>query len=288
MVQLQAHDPLPGFRVVDHQRDWAQIQLQMREGQTLSPLLPLGGDAGLVWVPKNGCSTLKRVWLQIQGVDCQRPGFDPHSAALPSAHWLNPQELRAVSEHRSLVAIWRDPIDRFVSACRSHLVELTTAAIHDKLRLSSPDQSSFENALRFHDDLFAGHGVCSFADDADPVHVMNQVALQLPAWIACHIDWSHHTIAQISFLGGDPRCYRTILGMEQIDALLAHWAKESGLPLDLTPQHVSREEATKNPWRSLRRDQLSREALAALERFYAADWAFLELAQQQLGPWQAA
>ncbi|OUW57532.1 MAG: hypothetical protein CBD48_00630 [Cyanobacteria bacterium TMED188] len=288
MVQLQAHDPLPGFRVVDHQRGWAQIQLQMREGQTLSPLLPLGGDAGLVWVPKNGCSTLKRVWLQIQGVDCQRPGFDPHSAALPSAHWLNPQELRAVSEHRSLVAIWRDPIDRFVSACRSHLVELTTAAIHDKLRLSSPDQSSFENALRFHDDLFAGHGVCSFADDADPVHVMNQVALQLPAWIACHIDWSHHTIAQISFLGGDPRCYRTILGMEQIDALLAHWAKESGLPLDLTPQHVSREEATKNPWRSLRRDQLSREALAALERFYAADWAFLELAQQQLGAWQAA
>ena len=288
MVQLQAHDPLPGFRVVDHQRGWAQIQLQMREGQTLSPLLPLGGDAGLVWVPKNGCSTLKRVWLQIQGVDCQRPGFDPHSAALPSAHWLNPQELRAVSEHRSLVAIWRDPIDRFVSACRSHLVELTTAAIHDKLRLSSPDQSSFENALRFHDDLFAGHGVCSFADDADPVHVMNQVALQLPAWIACHIDWSHHTIAQISFLGGDPRCYRTILGMEQIDALLAHWVKESGLPLDLTPQHVSREEATKNPWRSLRRDQLSREALAALERFYAADWAFLELAQQQLGAWQAA
>ena len=279
MVQLQAHDPLPGFRVVDHQRGWAQIQLQMREGQTLSPLLPLGGDAGLVWVPKNGCSTLKRVWLQIQGVDCQRPGFDPHSAALPSAYWLNPDELRAVSEHRSLVAIWRDPIDRFVSACRSHLVELTTAAIHDKLRLSSPDQSSFENALRFHDDLFAGHGVCSFADDADPVHVMNQVALQLPAWIACHIDWSHHTIAQISFLGGDPRCYRTILGMEQIDALLAHWAKESGLPLDLTPQHVSREEATKNPWRSLRRDQLSREALAALDRCYAAAWAFLELAQ---------
>ena len=288
MVQLQAHDPLPGFRVVDHQRDWAQIQLQMREGQTLSPLLPLGGDAGLVWVPKNGCSTLKRVWLQIQVVDCQRPGFDPHSAALPSAHWLNPQELRAVSEHRSLVAIWRDPIDRFVSACRSHLVELTTAAIHDKLRLSSPDQSSFENALRFHDDLFAGHGVCSFADDADPVHVMNQVALQLPAWIACHIDWSHHTIAQISFLGGDPRCYRTILGMKQIDALVAHWAKASGLPLDLTPQHVSREEATNNPWRRLRRDQLSSEALAALERFYAADWAFLELAQQQLGAWQAA
>ncbi|WP_186549850.1 sulfotransferase family 2 domain-containing protein [Synechococcus sp. Minos11] len=288
MAVLQAHDPLPGLRVVDPAFDWAQIQLRMRDGVQLSPLLPLGGDAGLVWVPKNGCSTLKRVWLQLQGADCQQPGFDPHSAALPSAYWLNPDELRAVSEHRSLVAIWRDPIDRFVSACRSHLVELTTAAVHAKLRSSCPDQSGFENALRFHDELFAGHGVGSFADDADPVDVMNQAALQLPAWIACHIDWSHHTIPQISFLGGDPRCYRTILGMEQIDVLVAHWSKASGLPLDLTPQHVSREEATNNPWRRLRRDQLSSEALAALERFYAADWAFLELAQQQLGAWQAA
>ena len=288
MLQLQAHDPLPGLRVVNPASDWVQIQLQMSEGQMLSPLLPLGGDAGLVWVPKNGCSTLKRVWLQIQGADCQRPGFDPHSAALPSAHWLNPQELRAVSEHRALVAIWRDPIDRFVSACCSHLVELTTGAIYAKLRSYSPDQSGFDNALRFHDELFAGHGVHSFADDADPVDVMNQAALQLPAWIACHIDWSHHTIPQINFLGGDPRCYRTILGMEQIDALVAHWAKASGLPLDLTPQHVSSQEATGNPWRRLRRDQLNPEAISALRRFYAADYAFLDLAQQQLGSWQAA
>ena len=288
MALLQAHAPLPGIRVVDPAFDWAQIQLQMREGVQLSPLLPLGGDAGLVWVPKNGCSTLKRVWLQLQGANCQRPGFDSHSAALPSAHWLNPEELRAVSEHRSLVAIWRDPIDRFVSACRSHLVELTTGAIHSKLRASSPDQSSFENALRFHDELFAGHGIHSFVDEADPVDVMNQAALQLPAWIACHIDWSHHTIPQINFLGGDPSCYRTILGMEQIDALVAHWAKASGLPLDLTPQHVSSDEAIENPWRRLRRDQLSQEAISALRMFYAADWAFLELAQQQLGPWQAA
>ena len=288
MTVLQAQDPLPGLRVVDPAFDWPQIQLQMREGVQLSPFLPLGGDAGLVWVPKNGCSTLKRVWLQIQGADCQRPGFDPHSASLPFTHWLNPEKLRAVSDHRALVAIWRDPIDRFVSACRSHLVELTTGVIHAKLRASSPDQSSFENAFRLHDELFARNGVCSFADDADPVDVMNQAALQLPAWIACHIDWSHHTIAQINFLGGDPSCYRTILGMEQINSLVAHWSKASGLPLDLTPQHVSSDEATKNPWRRLQRDQLSSQALAALERFYAADWAFLELAQQHLGAWQAA
>ena len=286
-LQLQASDPLPGMRVHDSAQ-WAGIQQQLQNGASLTPLLPIGDDAGVVWIPKNGCSTLKRVWLQLQGADCQRPGFDPHSAALPAAHWLNPEELRAVSEHRALVAIWRDPIDRFVSACRSHLVELTTGAIHAKLRASSPDQGSFENALRFHDELFAGHGVHSFADDADPVDVMNQAALQLPAWIACHIDWSHHTIPQTRFLGGDPRCYRTILGMEQIDALVAHWAKASGLPLDLTPQHVSSNEAMENPWRRLRRDQLSQEAISALQNFYAADWAFLELAQQQLGPWQAA
>ena len=287
-MQLQAHDPLPGRQVGDPACDWAQIQLQMREGAQLSPLLPLGGDAGLVWVPKNGCSTLKRVWLQMRGVDCSEPGFLPHGAALAFTHWLSPQELQAVAQHRALVAIWRDPIDRFVSACRSHLRELTTPVCLAKLRSSSPDEEGFQTALRFHDQLFCQQGVCTFDGDADPVDVMNQVALQLPAWMACHIDWSHHTLPQVSFLGGDPRCYCTILGMEQIDALVAYWSKASGLSLDLTPQHVSSDEAMDNPWRRLRRDQLSSEALAALERFYAADWAFLELAQQQLGPWQAA
>ena len=288
MAMLQAHDPLPGRRVRDPGRDWPQIQLQMRAGGQLSPLLPLGGDAGLVWAPKNGCSTLKRVWLQLQGADCQRLGFDPHSAALPFAHWLNSEELRGVSEHRSLVAIWRDPIDRFISACRSHLAELTTGAIHAKLRAASPDQSCWEDAILFHEKLFERQGVSAFAADSDPVDVMNQVALMLPAWIACHLDWSHHSIPQIGFLGVDPSCYRTILGMDQINALLAHWSEASGLSLDLSPQNVSSEEMSQNPWRRLRRDQLSPDAIAALQRFYVADWAFLELALQQLGPWQAA
>ena len=76
--------------------------------------------------------------------------------------------------------------------------------------------------------------------------------------------------------------------MGDINTLVAHWSKASGLPLDLSPQHVSSAEAAHNPWRRLKRDQLSVEALAALNRFYAADWAFLELAHQQLGSWQAA
>ena len=126
------------------------------------------------------------------------------------------------------------------------MVELTTGAIHAKLRSSSPDQSSFENGLCFHDELFAGHGIHSFADDADPVDVMNQAALQLPAWIACHIDWSHHTIPR-SLLGGDPSCYRTILGMEQIDALVAHWSKASGQP-SISPRSMS---PVTRRWRTL-------------------------------------
>ena len=287
MLRLQAHDLLPGRRV-SGPGNWSKIQLHMREGGQLSPLLPLGADAGLVWIPKNGCSTLKRVWLQTKGADCKAPGFDPHHAALSYTHWLNQEELQAVAEHRALVAIWRDPIDRFVSACRSHLVELTTGAIHAKLCSSSPDQRSFDDALRFHQELFTSHGVGSFPDDADPADVMNLAALQLPAWIACHIDWSHHTIPQTSFLGGDPSCYRTILGMGEINALVAHWSKASGLSLDLTPQHVSSQEANDNRWRSLRRDQLRPQAISALRSFYAADWAFLALAQQQLGSWQAA
>ena len=117
---------------------WSQIQLQMREGVQLSTLLPLGGVASLVYISKIDCSTLKLVWLQLQGADCQRPGFDPHSASLPATHWLNPEELRAVSGHRALAAIWRDPIDRVVSACRRHLVELTTGAIHVNVAFHQP------------------------------------------------------------------------------------------------------------------------------------------------------
>ena len=36
----------------------------------------------------------------------------PPSAALPHTHWLNREELHAVAQHRCLMAIWRDPIDR--------------------------------------------------------------------------------------------------------------------------------------------------------------------------------
>ena len=82
---------------------------------------------------KNGCSTIKRAWLQSQR--CSEPLLldEPHRAVLPHP-WLNREELQAVAQYRSLIAIWRDPIDRFVSACRSHLRELTSAAVHEKLR----------------------------------------------------------------------------------------------------------------------------------------------------------
>jgi hypothetical protein len=46
---------------------------------------------------------------------------------------------------------------------------------------------------------------------------------------------------------------------------------------------VSQDLKQADPWRRLQRDQLSPDAIAALHRFYAADWAFLELAQQLLG-----
>ena len=92
-------------------------------------------------------------------------------------------------------------------------------------------------------------------------------------------------LPQVSFLGGDPSVYKTILGMEQISDLIAHWQASAGVPLDPSALHVSAPLAAGDPWRNLRRDQLEAEALAALERFYAADWVFLSLAQQQLGAW---
>ncbi|EHA58653.1 sulfotransferase family 2 domain-containing protein [Synechococcus sp. WH 8016] len=282
-LQLLASDPIPGLRAQSGE-DWAQIQLRLRQGETLTPLLPLGADAGLVWIPKNGCSTLKRAWLQLQGTPTAQLTADIHQAVLPSTHWLRPAELSAVAEHRALVAIWRDPIDRYVSACRSHLIELTSGRIHAKFDdLCQGNPQAYEQALAFHQQLFAEQGVRSFDDNVDPVEAMNAAALQLPAWIQCHLDWSHHTIPQVSYLGGDPRPYATVLGMEQIDWLLQQWGQSAGIQLDTTPQHVSQNLEQANPWRRLHRDQLSPEAIAALHRFYAADWAFLELAQRLLG-----
>ena len=285
-LQLQASDPLPGVRVQDSAQ-WAAIQQQLQSGLSLTPLLPIGDDAAVVWIPKNGCSTIKRAWLQLQGCPLDQLPDEPHNAVLPHTHWLNRDELHAVAPHRSLMAIWRDPIDRFVSACRSHLRELTSSAIDAKLRCSSNgDEALYQQVLGYHDELFASHGVASFPAECDPVEVMNAVAQQLPQWIQCHIDWSHHTLPQVAYLGGDPSVYFSLLEMEQITPLLQPWQEVSGVLLDATPQHVSSALANDDPWRGLQRDQLSPAALDALQRFYAADWAFLELAQQRLGPMQ--
>jgi len=282
-LKLKAEDPIPGLRAQSGE-EWAQIQLRLRQGETLMPLLPLGADAGLIWIPKNGCSSLKRAWLQLQGTPAAQLTADIHQVVMPSTHWLRPNELNAVAQHRALVAIWRDPIDRYVSACRSHLVELTSGRIHAKFHDRCQGNSqTYEQVLSFHQQLFKEQGVCSFDDNADPVEMMNAVALQLPAWIQCHIDWSHHSIPQVSYLGGDPRPYATLLGMEQIDWLLQQWGQSAGMPLDIIPLNVSQDLEQDNRWRYLQRDQLSSEAIVALHRFYAADWAFLELAQQLMG-----
>ncbi len=285
--QLRSDQAMPGLRCKDD-LDWCNIQFNMREGVSLTPSLPIGSDAAYIWIPKNGCTSLKMAWLNQFGSLSDQQGLDPveaHRQALRHTYWLNRAELEAVAEHRQLLAIWRDPIERFVSACRSHLCQLTTAAIHQKFWSNvEGDQARFDQAFSAHHQLFLRHGIRSLADAADPAELMNQVALQLPAWIACHLDWSHHTLPQISFLGGDPGLYTTILGMEQIDVLIAHWQSRSGEILQQSRQHVSAEQPA-DAFRQLRREDLQPEALEALHRFYASDVAFIELAINRLGPW---
>lgn len=271
---------LPGFQI-QSQPEWAQMQIDLRNGLTRIPVLPLGHDAAYVWIPKNGCTTLKRAWLSSQGHAID----NVHQNALVHTTWMNTAEFEAVAQERTVVAIWRDPIDRFVSACRSHLKVLTTGAIRSKLWLATTGEKiRFQEALESQDRLFKRHRLCSFDDDLDPSIVMNRVALQLPAWIACHLDWSHHTIPQVSYLGGDPSCYSTILGMEQIQDLVQHWRSASGRDLDLSPQHVSAERAVVDRWRRLKREDLDMESLKALKDFYSVDYAFLDLAKSVLPP----
>ena len=278
---LQSNGLMPGKRLRNH-ADWISAQQHLQDGGTLTPLLPLGNDAAIVWVPKNGCSTIKRVWLQLQGCRDEQLLSDPHGSALHHAYWLRPEELKYVAQHRAVMAIWRDPIDRFVSACRSHLIELTRAKIDQKLRTNTEDEASYQQALEYHRNLFLQHRIASFADDSDPVYVMNAVALQLRQWIPCHLDWSHHTIPQVAYLGGDPGCYHSLHGMENINQLMRHWQTVSGMEIDASPQHVSRDLEDENPWRRLQREHLTPQAIRALHEFYAADWAFLELAQTVL------
>lgn len=278
-------DQPPGMRV-SAPGHWPEVQESMRSGQGLAPLLPLGSDAGWIWIPKNGCSTLKKVWLQIHGRKLSAHN-DVHGAVLPETQWLKPEELQAISQTRKLVTIWREPIERFVSACRSHLRELQTDRVLAKLQAyAAGNPQLFEEALAWHHQLYQRMGVESFNASIDPVVMMNQVALQLERWIPCHLDFSHHVIPQVCFTGSDPRVYTSVLGMEQITELARHWSAVSGVLADLSPEHVSASRRD-DPFRALRVADLQADARASLERFYVADWRFLELAQVQLGPWRA-
>ena len=260
--------------------DWTEIQRRMSQGETLTPVLPLGDTAGLVWIPKNGCSSLKRAWLQLQGVSTEHLPNNVHGAVLAHTVWLCSEEMATVAENRALLAFWRDPIDRFVSACRSHLSELMTGSLHKKFQLiAAGDDRALSDSLAFHDALFASHRVCSFDDDSDPVAVMNSVAVQLTAWVQCHLDWSHHTLPQVCFLGANPSHYHRIFGMEQMNAVLQDWSNASGVAFDLTPQHVSSSLQHGDHWRRLHRLDLKDDALKALSCFYAADWQFLQRLQ---------
>lgn len=286
-LRLKPGDPISGLRC-DHQERWLDLQLIMLNGETISPLLPLGSDAAYVWVPKNGCSSLKRAWLQASGTITNITELEStyvHGAVLPFTHWLRPNELRAVAEYRNLIAIWRDPIDRYVSACRSHLNQLTTKSINARLNIHARgDQSVFDRNHAKYDSSFRKLGIQSLDDNADPRDLMNQVALELNAWVCSFLEWTHHTLPQIRFLGNDPSLYTTILGMNQIGELVNQWRNASGQYIQQKAENVSKDHVD-DPFRMLSRGDLNSQAIDALESFYACDRDFLEHAQEKLGSW---
>ena len=286
-LRLKPGDPISGLRC-DHQERWLDLQLIMLNGETISPLLPLGSDAAYVWVPKNGCSSLKRAWLQASGTITNITELEStyvHGAVLPFTHWLRPNELRAVAEYRNLIAIWRDPIDRYVSACRSHLNQLTTKSINARLNIHARgDQSVFDRNHAKYDSSFRKLGIQSLDDNADPRDLMNQVALELNAWVCSFLEWTHHTLPQIRFLGNDPSLYTTILGMNQIGELVNQWRNASGQYIQQKAENVSKDHVD-DPFRMLSRGDLNSQAIDALESFYVCDRDFLEHSQEKLGSW---
>ena len=286
-LRLKPGDPISGLRC-DHQERWLDLQLIMLNGETISPLLPLGSDAAYVWVPKNGCSSLKRAWLQASGTINNITELEStyvHGAVLPFTHCLRPNELRAVAEYRNLIAIWRDPIDRYVSACRSHLNQLTTKSINARLNIHARgDQSVFDRNHAKYDSSFRKLGIQSLDNNADPRDLMNQFALELNAWVCSFLEWTHHTLPQIRFLGNDPSLYTTILGMNQIGEVVNQWRNASGQYIQQKAENVSKDHVD-DPFRMLSRGDLNSQAIDALESFYACDRDFLEHAQEKLGSW---
>jgi hypothetical protein len=240
---LSTDDPLPGLRVTSPDLG-LQLQQTLEAGESRIPLLPLGGDAAYVWVPGNGSTRLKHAWLVASGI---RPdGWTPendgivHALTLPHTFWLDPHQLEAVVAHRRLVAIWRDPLERFVAACRYRLHALSIAGA-----------------------------------DATPVERMNHVALDLATSRPGDLEWSLRTLPQTSYLSGRPDLYTTLLDLNAIPKLVAHWSQVSGTAI---PPAFSTTRGAE-----LCVADLQPEAVSALEAIYASDRAFLALARLRLG-----
>ena len=269
---------LPGL-LTDNEESWSQVQDRMRSGEPLAPLLPLGTDAAYLWIPKNGCSTLKNAWLRAHGINTLENPADPiplsvHSTALVHTWWHTPEQLAQVAEDRRIVAVWRDPIERFASACRSHLIELTSQRVHERLlQAAEGERDTYADYVAYHQELFSAHGVTTYSDDCSPQEVMNQAAISIENWLACHLDWCHHTLPQTAFLGQDPRCIDTLLRMDQIDGLASAWGERNKQPIP--PQIINRSsDYHADPYRVLSATDLSSTALQSLHKFYAEDWAF--------------
>ena len=260
---------------------WVDVQRRMQNGEKLSPLLLLGEDAGYVWVPKNGCTTLKAAWLQLQHNSKVEKHDEVHAGVLGETIWCNCDELRSIAHQRKLMVIWRDPIDRFVSACRSNLKNLRNKNMHRKMRSIAPNNNIYQEMIKHQEWLYSKHGVKLLSDNIEPAEAMNDVALHLEAWIACHLDWSHHTLPQVSFLGDNPRIYNSILGMKDINSVISQWGSDAKTILDTDRRHSSAPLAAKDPWRNLQRHNLTIEAVAALEQFYSADRDFIKQTHEQ-------
>ncbi|MEA5412059.1 hypothetical protein VB737_09815 [Synechococcus sp. BA-120 BA3] len=203
---LRAEDPIPGFRLSSSAAVDA-LQRDLLAGACRIPLLPLGSDAVYIWVPGNGHLQLQWAWLLASGSwpDPQdsasaTAAAEVQTLALAHTRWLHADQLEGLAGHRSLVAVWRDPIERFVAACRRRLHALPCGEGH-----------------------------------ATPVERMNQVALALePSWPR-DWDWCLRTLPQSRFLSGRADLYTTLLDPASIPDLVAHWSRVRGTPIPGAP-----------------------------------------------------
>ena len=193
-------------------------------------------------VPKVACSSLKRVFYEIEYNSPFEGAFN--SSDKRSIHRIYPGILRfkypesEIADFRRL-ALVRDPIARFLSAYSNRVVH------HQKISQEAVKKAGRLKRLKPHPDLH------EFADRFEKYMAIPSIG--------------HHCSPIVDWLGTDPAYFHALYDIGQIDAFLDDVSNLVGRTVEAGKFQ------TGGP--KFKRHDLTAKQIAKLERFYKEDYA---------------